>query len=251
MKKTVNKETATVKENLLFTPERKVMDADAAKHMAQRCSDYNDSRSEARNFKCTEFRGITFKGEDLSSIEAHYSRFIDCKFEEVKLDRMEGYFMELNNCEFKNSSLENANLSYARISDCNFYNCNLNGVDMPFASGNWAATSCMMERSTANNANLHLILFNCNVIGFEGNCSHLDLDISGCSLKRAELNDSILKGEIVNSDLTNLEMNRSDLSALKISENAMSGMETEDSTGFEDAFEKEINEALRELEEED
>ena len=137
MKKETVKETTvkeavkeTVKENLhlLFAPERKVMDAQAAKHLAQRCSDYNDSRSEARNFKSLEFRGVTFKGEDLSGIEAHYSRFIDCTFEEVKLDRMEGYFMELNNCEFKNSSLENANLSYTRISDCNFYNCNFTFV---------------------------------------------------------------------------------------------------------------------------
>ena len=218
MKKTVNKETAAVKENLLFTPERKVMDADAAKHMAQRCSDYNDSRSEARNFKCTEFRGITFKGEDLSGIEAHYSRFIDCTFEEVKLDRMEGYFMELNNCEFKNSSLENANLSYSRISDCNFYNCNLNGVDMPFASGNWAATSCILERSTANNANLHLVLSQTYAAGFEANCAKIELDVTGSSLRRSEFNDSIVQGKISNSDLTNAEFNRSDLTGLTLSE---------------------------------
>lgn len=247
MKKNTTSTTAKNSSHLLFNPERKVMDADAAKHMAQRCSDYNDSRSEARNFKSTEFRGITFKGEDLSSIEAHYSRFIDCKFEEVKLDRMEGYFMELNNCEFKNSSLENANLSYARISDCNFYNCNLNGVDMPFASGNWAATSCMMERSTANNANLHLILSQTNAAGFEANCAKIELDITGSSLRRSELNDSTVSGKCLQCDLTGSELNRSDLSELEIIDCATHNMETEDSSG--DLFDSTIEDALNELEE--
>jgi uncharacterized protein YjbI with pentapeptide repeats len=104
-----------------------------------------------------------------------------------------------------------------------------------------------MERVSANNSSLNLVLTSSNCVGFESNCSHLDLDISGCSLKRAELNDSILKGAIVNSDLTNLEMNRSDLSALKMSGNAMSGMETEDSSG--DLFDNEMEEALNALEE--
>ncbi|MBR2427226.1 MAG: pentapeptide repeat-containing protein [Lentisphaeria bacterium] len=246
MKKETVKET--VKENLLFAPERKVMDADAAQRMAAKCSDYNDSRTEARNFKCLEFRGVTFKGEDLSGIEAHYSRFIDCTFEEVKLDRMEGYFMELNNCEFKNSSLENANLSYARISDCNFYNCNLNGVDMPFASGNWAATSCMMERCTAQNANLMLVLSNCNVI-FEGNYANIEFDVADSNLRRSEFNDGCIKGKITKTDLTNSEWNRSNLSELEIVDCATSGMETEDASGVDNCLDNALEDALNELEE--
>lgn len=248
MKKNVK--NTTVENNTLFVPERKIMDAASAARLASRCSDYNDSRSEARNFKCTEFRGITFKGEDLSGIEAHYSRFIDCTFEEVKLDRMEGYFMELNNCEFKNCSLENANLSYAVISDCIFYNCNLNGVDMPFARGNWAATSCMMERCTAQNANLMMVLSNCNVIGFEGNfAKNIELDVTDSNLRRAEFNDGHIKGKIARTDLTNSEWNRSNLSELEIVDCATCGMETEDASGVDDCFDNALEAALNELEE--
>ena len=87
MKKAENKKnTAKNTTHLLFAPERKIIDAESAMKMAERCSDYNgDSRSEARNFKCLEFQGVTFKNQDLSGAECQYSVFTDCIFDSVNL----------------------------------------------------------------------------------------------------------------------------------------------------------------------
>ena len=118
---------------------------------------------------------------------------------------------------------------------------------MPFASGNWAATSCLMERSTANNANLHLVLSNVNALGFEANCAKIELDITGSSLRRSEFNDSTVSGKVMQSDLTGAELNRADLAGLEIVDCAIHNMETEDSSG--DLFDSTIEDALDELEE--
>ena len=242
--------TTTVKNNetahLLFTPERKVMDADAARRLAARCSDYNDSRSEARNFKCHEFTGVKFNEEDLSCIETHYSKFSDCEFTGCKLSRMEAYFAEFSNCTFTNCDLENSNFSFAKITDTVFFNCNMDGVDFPFAQGNFSCVGCMMERATANNSELHIILSSCNAAVFEANCAQIDLDFAGSCLRRAEFNDSTVSGKCVQCDLTGSEFNRADLSELEIVDCATHNMETENSSG--DMFDNELEEALNELE---
>lgn len=245
-----NATTTTVKNNetahLLFTPERKVMDADAARRLAARATDYNDSRSEARNFKCLEFSGAKFHGEDLSGIEAHYAKFENCEFSECKLSRMEAYFAEFSNCTFTNCDLENSNFSFAKITDTVFFNCNMDGVDFPFGQGNFSCTGCMMERATANNSELHLVLSNVNALGFEANCSKIELDVTGSCLRRAEFNDSTVSGKCVQCDLTGSEFNRADLSEFEILDCATHNMETEDSSG--DMFDNELEEALNELE---
>ncbi len=245
-------ENTTVKNNeaashLLFAPERKVMNAESAKRMAAKCSDYNDSRTEARNFKCLEFTGQKFNGEDLSGIEAHYAKFEDCEFSECKLSRMEAYFAEFSNCTFTNCDLANSNFSFSAISDTVFFNCNMDRVDLPFAQGNFSCTGCMMERATANNANLHLILSNVNALGFEANCAKIELDVTGSSLRRSEFNDSTVSGKCVQCDLTGSEFNRADLSELEIVDCAIHNMETENSSG--DLFDSTIEDALNELEE--
>lgn len=247
-------ENTTVKNNeaashLLFAPERKVLDAATAQRMAAKCSDYNDSRTEARNFKCLEFTGQKFNGEDLSGIEAHYAKFEDCEFSECKLSRMEAYFAEFSNCTFTNCDLENSNFSFCAISNTVFFNCNMDGVDFPFAQGNFSCTGCMMERSTANNANLHLILSNVNALAFEANCAKIELDVTGSSFRRAEFNDGVISGKIENSDLTNSEFSRSDLEGLLISTCATCGMDTENSSGLAARIDKTLEEALNALEE--
>ena len=244
MKNTV----ANEKSHLLIAPDRKVVDAAAAGKMAARATDYNDSRSEARNFKCMEFNGVKFKGEDLSGIEAHYSKFVDCEFFECKLSRMEAYFAEFSNCTFTNCDLENSNFSFAKITDTVFFNCNMDGVDFPFAQGNFSCVGCMMERATASNSALHIILSRCNAAVFEAtNCAKIELDVTGSSLRRSEFNDSTVSGKIVQSDLTGAELNRADLAELEIVDCAIHNMETEDSSG--DLFDSTIEDALNELEE--
>ena len=249
MKKAENKKNAAKNAtHLLFAPERKVIaDSDAMK-MAARATDYNDSRSEARNFKCMEFNGVKFTGEDLSGIEAHYAKFENCEFSECKLSRMEAYFAEFSNCTFTNCDLENSNFGFAEIADTVFFNCNMDGVDFPFVQGNFSCTGCMMERSTANNANLHLVLSQCNAAGFEANCSKIEIDAAGCSFNRSEFNDSTISGKFMQCDLTCSEFNRADLTDLGIENCATHNMETEDSTGC-DIFDQELEDALDELEE--
>ena len=241
----------TTTENKTIVPaaqniERKVIDFDAARRMAARATDYNDSRSEARNFKCMEFTGVKFHGEDLSGIETHYAKFTDCEFNNCNLSRMEAYFAEFSGCSFNNSSLENSNFSFAKVTDTVFFNCNMDGVDFPFAKGNFSCVGCMMERSTANNAELHLVLARCNASGFEGNCSKIELDVQESCLRRSEFNDSTVTGKISRTDLTQSEFNRSNLTGLEIVDCATHNMETEDSSG--DMFDNELEEALNELE---
>ena len=249
MKKAENKKNAAKNTtHLLFAPERKVLDADTAQRMAAKCSDYNNSRSEARNFNCLEFTGIKFNGEDLAGIEAHYAKFESCEFSECKLSRMEAYFAEFSNCTFTNCDLENSNFSFSKIADTVFFNCDMDGVDLPFAQGNFSCTGCMMERCTAQNANLMLVLSNVNALGFDANCAKkIELDVTGSCLRRAELNDSTVSGKIVQSDLTCAELNRADLSELEIVDCATHNMETENSSG--DLFDNELEEALNALEE--
>ena len=239
----------TTTDATLFTPERSVIDAAAAMKMASRCSDYNDSRGEARNFSCREFRGIKFTGEDLSGINTTYSRFEDCEFENCNLSRMEAYFSEWTNCVFKNCSLENANFSFATINDTSFFNCNLDGVDMPFVRGNFGATQCMMTRATAQNSTLQLHLCAVNGQGFEANFARLDIaDASNCNFRRSEWNDGVIKGRFEQCDLGNSEFNRSDISELEIIDSATYGMETEESFDMDDDIDSALDEAISELE---
>lgn len=230
--------------NLLFTPERKVIGAEEAKLMASKCSD--DSRREAQNWNRCEFSGIKFEDEDLSGIEAHYAKFVDCEFLNCKLNRLEGHFSTWDNCIFKNCEIENANFSFSDIS-MSFFDSNMNGTDFPFCRGNLGATQCMMRRVTANHSSLLLNLVRVDAWGFEGNCSNLDLAISGSNCSRAEFNDSTLKGKVENTNLTDAELNRSELSKLIIDVDcATHGMEREDST---DDIDSALNKAIQELEE--
>ena len=241
------KKSTAKNEPTLFTPARSVIDAAAAMKMASRCTDYNDSRSEARNFSCREFNGITFTGEDLSGIDATYSKFEDCVFENCRLSRMTAHFSQWSNCVFKNSDLDNANLSFIAIHDTSFLNCNLDGVDLPFARGNFGATQCMMNRATAQNSVLQLHLCGVNAQCFEANFAHLDLaDVSKSNFRRAEFNDSVVKGRFEQCDLSYAEFNRADIRELEIIDSATSRMETEDACGTDDDI---LEDALNELEE--
>ena len=233
--------------NLLFTPERKVIGAEEAKLMASKCSDYNDS-SEARNWNRCEFSGIKFEDEDLSGIEAHYTKFVDCEFLNCKLNRLEGHFSTWDNCIFKNCEVENANFSFSNI-NLSFFDCNMNGSDFPFCQGNLGATQCIMRRVTCNHSSLILNLVRVDAWNFEGNCSNLDLAISGSNFSRAEFCDSTLKGKVEkNTNLTDAELNRSDLSLLHIAYDcATHGMEKEDST--DDEIDSALDKAIHELEE--
>ena len=246
-----NATTTTVKNtaesHLLFAPERRIVNVEEAQRMAGRCSDYNDSRSEARDFSCREFHGITFTGEDLSGIDTTYSKFEDCVFENCRLSRMTANFTQWCNCVFKNSDLENSTFEFAAIYDTNFFNCNLSGVDMPFARGNFGATQCMMNRATAQNSILQLHFCAVDAQGFEANFAHLDLaNVSKSNFRRAEFNDSVVKGRFEQCDLSYSEFNRADIRELEIIDSATSSMETEDACGNEDDA---LEDALNELEE--
>lgn len=234
--------------NLLFTPERRIVNVEEAQRMTARCTDYNDSRSEARNWNRCEFSGIKFEDEDLSGIEAHYTKFVDCEFLNCKLNRLEGHFSTWDNCIFKNCEVENANFSFSTINNLSFFDCNMNGTDFPFCQGNLGATQSMMRRVTCNHSSLLLNLVRVDAYGFEGNCSNLDLAISGSDCSRAEFCDSTLKGKVENTNLTDAELNRSDLSLLHIAYDcATHGMEKEDST--DDEIDSALDKAIQELEE--
>ena len=69
--------STNVKSHLLYMPERRKTDAEAALKMAVKCPAGNGPHAEKRNFKCVEFNGVKFKNEDLSSIAAHYSKFTE------------------------------------------------------------------------------------------------------------------------------------------------------------------------------
>ena len=247
MKKNTTSTTAKNTSHLLFDPERKVLDADTAQRMAAKCSDYNDSRSEARNFKCMEFTGVKFKGEDLSGIEAHYSKFVDCEFSECKLSRMEAYFAHFENCSFINCNVENASFSFAKLTGTVFSNCNLERAEFPFAQGDISCSGCMMGQVSAENANMKLTFSNVNAGCLEANFAALELNIENSNVRNAEFNDGWVKGKVARSDLNGSEFNRADLAELEIIDCATHNMETENSSG--DLFDSTIEDALNELEE--
>ena len=232
MNKSAETKTA-VNENLNSAPNRQVLDAETARRMVGKCTDYNAPRNDSRNFKCVEISGMKFKDEDLSGIEAHYSKFKDCEFEACNLSRIEGYFAEFENCSFKNCDLNNSNLSFAAISNVTFTNCNLDGVDMPFARGGFSCDNCMMERFTAQNAELKLKLNEINGRCIEANAATLKLEVTRSNLRGAEFNDGSIKGSISQTDLSRAELNRSDLTELQVIDCAVNGLETEDAAGFD------------------
>ena len=226
-------ETKTAVNENINTPNRQVLDADTARRMVSKCTDYNAPRNDSRNFKCVEISGMKFKDEDLSGIAAHYSKFKDCEFEACNLSRIEGYFAEFENCSFKNCDFDNSNLSFATISNVTFTNCNLDGVDMPFAKGDFSCDNCMMERFTAQCAELKLKLNETNSRGFEANGATMELEVTKSNLRCAEFNDGSIKGTISQTDLSRAELNRSDLTELQVIDCAVNGLETEDAAGFD------------------
>ena len=233
MKKNAANTNSTVNPQLQFIPERREVDAAAALKMAEKCTDYNDSRRDAQNFRCVEIRGVKFLNEDLSGVEMHYGKFVDCEFEACRIGNSEWFFAELDNCVFNNCSLKNANFSFAAVKAV-FRNCDLRGADFPFASGEITCHNCMMENCTAQNAELRLILTDANARGFEANSARLDLKVGDSNLRGAEFNDGHLRGEISRSDLGGAELNRSDLTDLKLIDCAVSGLETENAVGLEE-----------------
>jgi hypothetical protein len=105
----------------------------------------------------------------------------------------------------------------------------------------------MMQRVSVPKSNLMLIISNCNVSRFDGNCANLELDVVNSDFKRSEMTDSYIKGKILRSNLTNTEFNRSTIIDLEIIDCATNGMETE---GAFDELDMVIKNAIDELEEE-
>ena len=238
----------TADSHLVFAPERRVIDAETAGRMAERCTEYNDSSSERRNFICVEIRGVSFEGEDLSGVEAHYAKFTDCEFVKCKFNRMEAQFAEFENCTFKNCELENAQFPFAKMTNVAFFNSDLDGADFPFAQGDFSCTGCMMSRCTAQNAALHLAFSTVNAGGFEANSAHLELDVADSNFRGAEFNDGVIKGRIVRTDLSRAELNRSDLTELELTDCASCGMETEDATGLDNSLDDDFSDLFDEEE---
>lgn len=215
--------------------ERRVVETSEAEKMAARASDYNDSRSARNNFNTLAFKDLCLKSEDLSRIEAHYSKFENCVFENVKFSGAEFHFAVLSSCTFKNCDLANVEFSFAEMNDVRFLDSDLTGMELPFAHGNISCTNCMMRRTQLNNALLKIEMKQCDAFGFEGNFSRLDLAVEDSNLRRAEFNDeNSIGGTIVRTDLTGAELNRCDLSNLVLTDCATRNMETEDSVGLDD-----------------
>lgn len=237
MRKNNSQNIAAVKENKEpgRRPARRTIDAETASRMAEICTDYNGTRNDKRNFRCMEFSGMTFSGQGLSGIEAHYSKFKDVLFEECDLSRMEGYFAEIENCRFVNCNLQASNFSFAVITGVEFIHCDLDGVDMPFAKGDFRCENCMMQRFTAQNAELKISLTETNAAGAEANSACIEIEASRSNLRRSEFNDGRVKGTISQTDLTNSEFNRSDLTDLQLVDCATRNMETEGSAGCENS----------------
>ena len=255
MKKNAEKDIETAENqaknnHLISAPERRVPDEETIRKMATRLSDYNGSRSDNQNFTCMEVKDITLTGEDLSNIEAHYSKFENCTFEEVKFNGAEFHFAQLTNCTFKNCELKNAEFFFAGLSKVNFLNCNLGGIELPFAYGEIFCTGCMMNRWTARNANLRVVLKECDASYFDACFCNLNFDVFNSNLRRAEFNDAVaVKGQITQTDLTGAELNRSDLSELTLTDCATEGLETENSTGLDDDLPSDLDELLDDEEE--
>lgn len=241
MKKAEKKEAASAANVNNKNIARTVLDAETLKHKVQKCTNYNDSRSDARNFNYVEIVGQKFVNEDFNNLEVHGSKFVDCEFQNTKLDHLEGYFSEFENCVFTNCSIENGNFSFATL-DVHFVNCNLNGTDFPFAKGALTAAECMMERCSAQNAHLKMTLSNVNAYGFEGNFADFELNISDSNLRSSEFNDGKLVGDISRTDLSRAEMNRSNLQDLHITECADESLQREEAEDFD--FGKALDELL-------
>ena len=226
--------STNVKSRLLYMPERRRIDAEAALKMAVKCPAGNDQHGEKRNFKCVEFNGVKFKNEDLSCIAAHYSKFTDCEFEECNITSSEFYFAELKNCLFKNCDLSDSSFTFAAVSCIGFFNCILNDADFSFARGNFSCNSCLMRMIDAQNADLFLMLSHSDAYDFKANSASLDLDVFSCNFRIAEFNESILKGKIVQTDLTRAEMNHADLSGLELTDSATRELKTENAIGLDE-----------------
>ena len=216
--------------------ERRVVETSEAEKMAARASDYNDRGSERNNFNTLSFKDLCLKDEDLSRIEAHYSKFENCTFENVKFAGAEFHFAALSSCTFSHCDFSNAEFSFAEMNDVRFLDSDLSGIELPFAHGNISCTNCMMRRTQLNNALLKIEMKQCDAFGFEGNFSRLDLAVEDSNLRRAEFNDELaVGGTILRTDLTGAELNRCDLSNLVLTDCATRNMETEDSIGLDDS----------------
>ena len=231
--KKANKNTvASAGSRTQTTVERQVLDAESIKKKAEKCSNYNDSRSDSRNFKCIEVSGVAFKGENLSGIEAHYSKWSDCFFEECTFTNGEFYFSVFENCTFKNCSVDRCNFSFAQFENASFANCNMESIDISFAHGDITCSTCMMSRCTAQNTALQMSITDCNAYYFEANSSRLNMVVAESNMRRSEFNDAVIKGSITKSDLCNTEFNRADLTDFQITETAISNIETENALGI-------------------
>lgn len=253
MKKTIAEKTVTssvaVSEeaNLRFEPERKAVDAETAEKMAAVYSSFEDCGRSDRHFKYLEFHGVKLKGEDLFSIEAHYSKFVDCEFTGINFGRMEAMFAVFENCVFKNCNLSDADFSFSKLENVSFYNCNLNCIELDFTSGKITVEGSVMKEVTAQNARkLSLTLSSVNACGLVANFAVLTLDVVQSNLRSCKFNDSILVGNIRDTDLTNGDMSRSDLSLLSLADSSSGDLETEDSAEIETAIRTAIAKIIEE-----
>ena len=210
-----------------------LLDEAAVRRKAGRLTDYNDSATEARNFKLTELRDILLNEEDLAGMEANYSSFVNTVFTNCDLSRMEGHFARFENVVFKYCTIESADLAYASFENVRFENCTLSGTDFPFARGEITFHECCMPRCSAHNARMKLNFNASYARNFEGSCAALELHAINGSLQRCELHDCTLTGEITGTDLTRAELCRSELSGLKITDCAIHDLDTEDDKGFD------------------
>lgn len=230
-----NNDTVNENKNMGNHPARRILNTEEARRMVEGCTDYNDKRSDKRNFRSVEICGTQFENEDLSGLEAHYSKFKDIQFNACDLSRMEGYFIEFENCKFVNCDLHNGNFSFAQITNAEFINCNLNGIDMPFAKADFKTEKCMMECCTAQNAELKLNMSETNMVGLEANAARIEIEAVSCSFRRSEFNGACIKGSITQTDLMNTEFNNADLTDLRLTDCATRFMETKDAIGCEDS----------------
>lgn len=225
--------------------ELKVVDVSEALRMAERCSNYNDSRNDARDFRCRHFSDVTFVDKDMSGVEAHYTRFSNCRFENVNLSRGEMLFGIFEKCVFVNCNLCGIDFSFA-VLDVQFQNCSIKNADFSFARGSITAQECIMERLSAQNSHLKLNFSFVNGNVMEANFSNLDFDVSDSSLCRSEFNDGVLQGHIIRTDLTCAEMCRSKLHDLTLTDCAVSRLDTEDADGFSSDFDDLLQELCEE-----
>ena len=242
---TQKKNTASINSYLPILPERTFVSAEDALKKAARCSDANDSRRDACNFSFLEFSGITFKGEDLSGCEAHYSKFSDCEFIGCSISCTEFFYAVFENCRFVNCKMERGNFSFAFLDNVSFTSCNLDRTVFRFARGGFSCQSCMMERSSAPMSHLKVTLTDTDAPLFEANAAEVELEVLRSRLSGSEFNDSTVKGTVSESDLTRSEFNRADVSELKINVCAQSDMEIEDTVGWDEMEDDDLEDFFR------